>query len=50
MTNEALDNDLAQAGGWTTVEDNASTQGMVPWMIGLSFRTYIIDKLKGDIK
>ena len=33
-----------------TVLDTPYTQGMCPWMIGMTFRDYIIDKLKGLIK
>lgn len=32
------------------VPDNGTTQAMCAWMIGLDFRTYIIDKLKGNVK
>lgn len=31
------------------IPDNGTTQAMVPWMIGLDFRTYIQEKLKGNI-
>jgi len=33
-----------------TIDDNAGTQDMVPWMIGLTFKYYIVEKLKGNIK
>jgi len=33
----------------STVADTAYTQAMVPWMIGMSFRDYIVDKIKGNI-
>ncbi len=32
-----------------TVADNASTQAMCPHMIGMTYKAYIVDKLKGDI-
>ena len=32
------------------VPDNATTQAMCGWMVGLTFRSYIQDKLKGNIK
>jgi len=31
------------------VANNANTQAMCPWMIDLSFRSYIQDKLKGNV-
>jgi len=31
----------------TIIPDNGTTQAMIPWMIGLDFREYIQDKLKG---
>lgn len=34
----------------TTIPDTPQTQAMCPWMIGLTFRSYIQDKLKGNIK
>lgn len=34
----------------TVVPDNGTTQAMCPWMIGLSFRTYLVGKLKGELK
>lgn len=33
-----------------TVQDDGTTQAMIPWMIGLDLRSYLIDKLKGNIK
>jgi hypothetical protein len=33
-----------------TVADNASTQALCSWMIGLTFKNYMVDKIKGDIK
>lgn len=32
------------------IPDNATTQAMIPQMVGLSLRTYIVEKLKGNIK
>ena len=32
------------------IPDNTTTQAVVPWMIGKSFRNYIIGKLKAEIK
>ena len=32
------------------VPDNATTQAMCGWMVGITFRAYIQDKLKGNIK
>ena len=43
-------NDLTTAWLNTVVPDNASTQAMCAWMIGMNFRTYIVDKLKGNVK
>ncbi len=34
----------------SVIPDNATTQAVIPWMIGLDLRDYIISKLKGDIK
>lgn len=34
----------------TVIPDNGTTQTMIPWMIGSDFRSYIISKLKADIK
>jgi hypothetical protein len=47
--------DVIQSDATTTwlddvIPDTAGTQAMVPWMIGVSFRSYIQDKLKGNIK
>lgn len=34
----------------TEIPDTPQTQAMCDWMIGLDFREYIVDKLKGNIK
>ena len=33
-----------------TVVDDAYTQAMVPWMIGMSFKDYIVSKIKGEVQ
>jgi len=33
-----------------TIPDNATNQSMIPWMIGKTFKNYIVEKLKGNIK
>lgn len=43
-------NDVTTAWLDNVVPDNATTQALVPQMVGKSFRTYIIDKLKGNVK
>lgn len=34
----------------TEVPNNATTQAQCPWMMGLTFRDYIVEKLKGNVK
>jgi hypothetical protein len=46
----AIDVDAVTTWLDTVVIDNAYTQSMCPWMIGMTFREYIKDKLNGDIK
>ena len=45
-----IQNDATTAWLDTVVPDNGTTQAMCPWMINLSFRAYIQDKLKGNVK
>lgn len=33
-----------------TVPDNQTTQELIPWIIGLTLKDYIVKKLKGEIK
>jgi len=33
-----------------TVADNPYTQAKVPWMIGIKYKDYIVDKIKGNIQ
>jgi len=47
---DVIENDLTTTWLDTIIPDNATTQSMIPWMIGLDFRQYIQDKLKGNIK
>lgn len=47
---DVIQNDATTTWLDSTVLDNASTQAMCSWMIGLTFRAYIQDKLKGNIK
>ena len=34
----------------STVADTPYTQAMCPWMIGLTFKNYISEKLKGNVR
>lgn len=47
-----VENDATPAHAWmnTVVVDTPQTQAMCPWMIGMSLRDYIVEKLKGNIK
>jgi hypothetical protein len=45
-------NDIEPTHGWfaNVVPDTAQTQALCPFMIGLTFRNYMIDKLKGIVQ
>lgn len=45
-----IQNDLDNTWLSDLVADNPMTGAMVPWMVGSTFRQYIIDKLKGLVK
>ena len=47
---DAVENDNTNLWLNSVVLDNPSTQAMCPWMIGLTFKAYTKDKLKGNIK
>jgi len=45
-----IQNDVSNTWLTNTVSDNASTQAMCPHMIGMKYKDYIKEKLKGNIK
>ena len=47
---DVVENDTVTLWLDDVVADNPSTQAMCPWMIGLTFREYTQEKLKGNIK
>ena len=47
---DVTENDATTTWLDTVIPDNPTNQFMIPWIIGLDFRQYIQDKLKGNIK
>jgi hypothetical protein len=45
-----IQNDLTTTWLDDIIPNNPTTQAVIPWMIDLTFRSYIQNKLKGDIK
>ncbi len=45
-----ITNDTTHTWLTSTIADNENTQAECDWMIGLTFKSYIVEKLKGNIK